>query len=120
MPLCPALCMDCITLRNTGCGGGCSGQRGCSGREGRGGLHFQGNLADVETTTGIKQGCKFAPTLSSVLAGRLIRRPIRVFGLEAVRRLLIGYADDFTVHRTFRSKADLRAANYSLKSMFQF
>ena len=33
-------------------------------------LHSQGDHQDVETTTGIKQGSKLAPTLFSVLTGR--------------------------------------------------
>ena len=33
-------------------------------------LHAQGGYTEVETTTGIKQGCKLAPTLFSVLTGR--------------------------------------------------
>ena len=35
-------------------------------------LHSRGEYQDVETTTGIKQGCKLAPTLFSVLTGRLL------------------------------------------------
>ena len=47
-------------------------------------LHAQGGYTEVETTTGIKQGCKLAPTLFSVLTGRLLHMLIDTFGLDAV------------------------------------
>ena len=74
-------------------------------------LHSQGAHQDVETTTGIKQGCKLAPTLFSVLTGRLLHAPIGAFGWDTVQRFFTGYADDFTMHRIIRSQADLVAAH---------
>ena len=73
-------------------------------------LHSQGDHQDVETTTGIKQGCKLAPTLFCVLTGRLLRSLIQTFGWDTVQQFFTGYADDFTMHRTIRSQADLVAA----------
>ena len=54
----------------------------------------------VETTTGIKQGCKLAPSLFSLLTGKLFGELVRTFGSEQVSAFLTGYADDLTVHRT--------------------
>ena len=50
-------------------------------------LHSQGDHQDVETTTGIKQGCKLAPTLFSVLTGRLLHARISTFGWDTVQKL---------------------------------
>ena len=72
-------------------------------------LHAQGGYTEVETTTGIKQGCKLAPTLFSVLTGRLLHMLIDAFGLEAVQQHLTGYADDISVHKTIRSRRDLQS-----------
>ena len=74
-------------------------------------LHSQGDHQDVETTTGIKQGCKLAPTRFSVLTGRLLHALISTFGWDTVQKFFTGYADDFTMHRIIRSQADLAAAH---------
>ena len=63
-------------------------------------LHSQGDHADTETTTGIKQGCKLGPTLFCVLTRRLLHSLIQGFGWDTVQKFLTGYADDFTMHRT--------------------
>eukprot|EP00439_Symbiodinium_sp_Y106_P009955 s3684_g1.t1 len=70
-----------------------------------------GDHQDVETTTRIKQGCKLAPTLFSVLTGRLLHSLINTFGWNTVQKFFTGYADDFTMHRTIRNQADLAAAH---------
>ena len=69
----------------------------------------QGESAWVETTAGIKQGCKLAPTLFSFLTGRLFTALADTFGVEPVVNFLTGYADDLTLHRTIRKVADLKA-----------
>ena len=74
-------------------------------------LYSLGDHQDVETTTGIKQRCKLAPTLFSVLTGRLLHTLISIFGWGTVQKFFTGYADDFTMHRTIRSQADLAAAH---------
>ena len=71
-------------------------------------LHSQGAHRHVETTIGIKQGCKLAPTLFSVLTGRLLHA---LTGRDTVQRFFTGKADDFTMHRTIRSRADLADAH---------
>ena len=63
-------------------------------------LHSQGDHADTETTTGIKQGCKLGPTLFCVLTRRLLHSLIQGFGWDTVQKFLTGYPDDFTMHRT--------------------
>ena len=65
----------------------------------------------METTAGIKQGCKLAPTLFSVLTGKLLHSLIQTFGWDTVQKFFAGYADDFTMHRTIRSPADPVAAH---------
>ena len=65
----------------------------------------------METTTGIKQGCKLAPTLFSVLMGKLLHSLTQTFGWDTVQKFFTGYADDVTMHRTIRSPADLVAAH---------
>ena len=74
-------------------------------------LHSQGDHRDVETTTGIKQGRKLAPTLFSVLTGRLLHALISIFGWDTVQKFFTGYADDFTMHRVICSQADLAAGH---------
>ena len=50
-------------------------------------LHSQGEHQDMETTAGIKQGCKLAPTLFSVLT----------VGWDTVhKKILTGYAEEHT------------------------
>ena len=63
----------------------------------------------METTEGIKQGCKLAPALFSFLTGRLFSSLADTFGLDAGVCFLTGYADDLTLHRTMRSVTDLKA-----------
>ena len=83
-------------------------------------LHAQGGYTEVETTTGIKQGCKLAPTLFSVLTGRLLHMLIDTFGLEAVQQHLTGYADDISVHKTIRSRRDLQIAHDLINALLQW
>ncbi|CAE7416550.1 RXLR78, partial [Symbiodinium sp. KB8] len=80
-------------------------------------LHAQGSFTEVETTTGIKQGCKLAPTLFSVVTGRLLHLLIDTFGLEAVQQHLTGYADDISVHKTIRSRRDLTMAHELIQAL---
>ena len=80
-------------------------------------LHAQGSFAEVETTTGVKQGCKLAPTLFSVLTGRLLHLLIDTFGLEAVQQHLTGYADDISVHKTIRSRRDLKLVHAMIQAL---
>ena len=80
-------------------------------------LHAQGGYTEVETTTGIKQGCKLAPTLFSILTGRLLHMLIDTFGLEAVQQHLTGYADDISVHKTIRSRRDLQIAHDLIQAL---
>ena len=80
-------------------------------------LRAQGGYTEVETTTGIKQGCKLAPTLFSVLTGRLLHMLIDTFGLEAVQQHLTGYADDISVHKTIRSRRDLQIAHDLIQAL---
>ena len=82
-------------------------------------LHAQGSFTEVETTTGIKQGCKLAPTLFSVLTGRLLHMLIDTFGLEAVQQHLTGYADDISVPKTIRSRRDLKAAHDLIQALLE-
>ena len=82
-------------------------------------LHAQGGYTEVETTTGIKQGCKLAPTLFSVLTGRLLHMLIDTFGLEAVQQHLTGYADDISVHKTIRSRRDLKLAHDLIQALLE-
>ena len=57
-------------------------------------LTAQGEVTAVETTTGIKQGCKLAPSLFSLLTGKLSKELVEVFGEDRVCAFLTGYADD--------------------------
>ena len=82
-------------------------------------LHAQGGYTEVETTTGIKQGCKLAPTLFSVFTGRLLHMLIDTFGLEAVQQHLTGYADDISVHKTIRSRRDLTIAHDLIQALLE-
>ncbi|CAE7244681.1 RXLR78 [Symbiodinium sp. CCMP2456] len=72
-------------------------------------IRTQGISATVETTVGIKQGCKLSPTLFSLLTGELFESLIAAFGRDQVVRFLTGYADDLALHRTIRSLKDLQS-----------
>ena len=54
-----------------------------------------------------------------MLTGRLLHDMISAFGLEAVQRFLTGYADDFTLHRTIYSRADLTAAHSMITRLLE-
>ena len=82
-------------------------------------LKTQGATTTVETTAGIKQGCKLAPTLFSLLTGSLFRLLSDTCGQDQVLRYLTGYADDITLHRTIRSQADLRSAHAMIASLLE-
>ena len=43
-------------------------------------LAAQGSTAAVETTTGVKQGCKLAPSLFALLTGKLYKQLVQLFG----------------------------------------
>ena len=80
-------------------------------------LTAQGETAQVETTTGIKQGCKLAPCLFSLLRGRLYRELVSVFGPSKVKDFFTGYADDLTVHKTIRSVTELEECHNLIRSL---
>ena len=80
-------------------------------------LTAQGEVTTVETTTGIKQGCKLAPSLVSLLTGKLMKELVAVFGEDRVCAFLTGYADDLTVHRTIRSVADVEACHALIRAI---
>ena len=82
-------------------------------------LKAQGATTSVETTAGIKQGCKLSPTLFSFLTGQLFRSLVRQFGADQVLHFLTGYADDLTLHRTIRSVRDLRAIHRLTTSLLE-
>ena len=82
-------------------------------------LKAQGATTSVETTAGIKQGCKLSPTLFSFLTGQLFRSLVRQFGADQVLHFLTGYADDLTLHRTIRSVPDLRAIHRLITSLLE-
>ena len=65
-------------------------------------LHSQGEHQDMETTAGIKQGCKLAPTLFSVLT--VGWDTVQKKFSRAMRRIL-------QLHRTIRNQADLATAH---------
>ena len=82
-------------------------------------LKAQGATTSVETTAGIKQGCKLSPTLFSFLTGQLFRSLVRQFGADQVLHFLTGYADDLTLHRTIRSVPDLRTIHRLITSLLE-
>ena len=65
---------------------------------------------DVETTTGIKQGCKLYTFFR--VNGQTPTRPYRHIWLGHCPEIFHGIrCDDFTMHRIIRSQADLAAAH---------
>ena len=77
----------------------------------------QGQEGQVVSTTGIKQGCKLAPTLFSMLTGTIFRELIALVGVQAVVDYLTGYADDLTVHREIHSMEDLGRAHALIEQL---
>ena len=77
----------------------------------------QGQEGQVVSTTGIKQGCKLAPTLFSMLTGTIFRELIALVGVQAVADYLTGYADDLTVHREIHSMEDLGRAHALIEQL---
>ena len=77
----------------------------------------QGQEGQVVSTAGIKQGCKLAPTLFSMLTGTIFRELIALVGVQAVVDYLTGYADDLTVHREIHSMEDLGRAHALIEQL---
>ena len=75
-------------------------------------LAAQGSTATVETTTGIKTGCKLAPSLFA-----LRKELVQLFGEQKVKEHFTGYADDLTIHRTIRSPAELEECHKLIRSL---
>ena len=77
----------------------------------------QGQEGQVVSTTGIKQGCKLAPTLFAMLTGTIFRELIALVGVQAVVDYLTGCADDLTVHREIHSMEDLGRAHALIEQL---
>ena len=82
-------------------------------------VRSQQTSCSVESTTGIKQGCKLAPTLFSLLTGKLFRELAEVVGWDRVLHCLTGYADDLTVHHTVTSWRDLLQAHNMIADLLR-
>ena len=80
-------------------------------------LAAQGSTTTVETTTGIKQGCKLAPSLFALLTGKLYKELVQLFGEQKVKEHFTGYADDLTIHCTIRSPAELEECHKLIRSL---
>ena len=80
-------------------------------------LAAQGSTTTVETTTGIKQGCKLAPSLFALLTGKLYKELVQLFGEQKVKEHFNGYADDLTIHRAIRSPAELEECYKLIRSL---
>ena len=80
-------------------------------------VRSQQTSCSVESTTGIKQGCKLAPTLFSLLTGKLFRELAEVVGWDRVLHSLTGYADDLTVHHAVTSWSDLLQAHNMIANL---
>ena len=80
-------------------------------------LAAQGSTTTVETTTGIKQGCKLVPSLFALLTGKLYKELVQLFGEHKVKEHFTGYADDLTIHRTIRSPAELEECHKLIRSL---
>ena len=82
-------------------------------------VRSQQTSCSVESTAGIKQGCKLAPTLFSLLTGKLFRELAEVVGWDRVLHSLTGYADDLTVHHTVTSWRDLLQAHNMIADLLR-
>ena len=80
-------------------------------------LTAQGETTSAETTTGIKQICKLAPSLFTLLIGKLYKELVLLFGEQKVRDYFTGYADDLTVHKTIRSVSDLTDCHNLIRAL---
>ena len=79
----------------------------------------QPTSCSVESTAGIKQGCKLAPALFSMLTGKLFRELAEVVGWDRVMHCLAGYADDLTVHCNIASWKDLMQAHTMIADLLR-
>ena len=70
----------------------------------------------METTTGIKQWCKLALSLFTLLTGKLYKELLALFGERKVRNYFTGYADDLTIHRFVSSVAELEECYLLIRS----
>ena len=77
-------------------------------------VRSQQTSCSVESTTGI-----LAPTLFSLLTGKLFRELAEVVGWDRVLHSLTGYADDLTVHHTVTSWRDLLQAHNMIADLLR-
>ena len=82
-------------------------------------VRSQQRTSEVESTTGIKQGCKLAPTLFSMLTGKLLKELSTVVGKDRMQQSLTGYADDMTIHHPINNWEDLLKAHQMIAELLR-
>ena len=74
----------------------------------------------VTSTRGIKQGCKLAPSLFSLVITEAFRLMATHIGFPPIQQFLTGFADDLVVHRDINNWSDLYAAHDMVRLLLHY
>ena len=73
-------------------------------------FRHRGQTRTFRTFRGIRQGCKSAPLLWACFAGYLLEHAMNMIDPQWILDMVTGFADDFCLHQTFTSSADVHHA----------
>ena len=89
-------------------------------REAQYNLRYGRSQDSVTSTRGIKQGCKLAPSLFSLVITEAFRLMATHIGFPPIQQFLTGFADDLVIHRDIHNWSDLYAAHDMVRLLLHY
>ena len=89
-------------------------------REAQYNLRYGRSQDTVTSTRGIKQGCKLAPSLFSLVITEAFRLMATHIGFPPIQQFLTGFADDLVIHRDIHNWSHLYAAHDMVRLLLHY